>query len=532
MFYVPSNGRFETASITENLEKAAIVSAAYNSFERYAEHASTCAENTRDTILREIRQWARSNDHYRICWLSGKAGTGKSTIAHTIAKECDQEQRLGFSFFFSRRNKDRSNITRFIPTLAYQLSAFLPAVQDPIKRAVAKNPAIFHQSPKDQLTQLIVDPLQSIVDSISMIIIIVDGLDEYTGGVPLAEVVALFRDLPDRLPFRIFFTSRPEPRIQEIFNSPSMTRQTYHLELQDFSSRDEVGDLLRSRLLAVRDKRGLPLDWPSVNDLDDLSKQSDGLYIYAETVIRFIDDEYGDPPERLQSALTAYSGIDHLYDQVLIEARRYPFFSQVTGSILYLADPLDIDALVELLQLPSRAIRLALRGCFSILVIPDDEKGYIRPYHTSLRDFFLDRDRAKEHFLDPLECNQFIMDRCVELLYGGFANAEGRESFRYACRYWCLHLRLAESCTIGVYRVRSSVKTRMIELMKNLQSRWWIEWIIIMGNHESLEQVHKDLRIAVAQFKVCQPQPSGIKTHERIPGKGEILCISRTPGSI
>jgi hypothetical protein len=449
----------------------------------------------------------RGNDNNRICLLSGHAGTGKSTIAHTIAEQCDQENLLGFSFFFSRRSRDRSDGTKFIPTLAYQLSVFLPTVQDAMKSALERNGSIFHQNPKAQLTKLVIEPLLSIVDSLSTMIIVVDGLDEYDGNLPLADLVVLFRDLPDRLPFRIFFTSRPEARILEIFNTSSLARQTYRLALQDFSSRYEVEDLLRSRLLTVREKRGLPSTWPSAADLNRLSKQSGGLYIYAETLIRFIDDEYGSPPERLQSALDTFSGIDHLYHKVLREARRYPAFAQVMGRVIYLGEPLNIGPLSVLLRLPSLTIRLALRGCLSVLVIPDDDEDYIRPYHASLRDLFADRDRAEVHFLDPLHYNLSIMDDCINLLRGSLAiDAQGREPVRYACRYWCHHLRLVISCTSGVDHVESDVKRRIVEVVKALQSQWFKNWMIILGDRTEVESVHEDLRTVVTQFEVCRPE--------------------------
>jgi hypothetical protein len=98
--------------------------------------------------------------------------------------------------------------------------------------------------------------------------------------------------------------------------------------------------------------------------------------------------------------------IDHFYDHVLLEAKCYPSFSYVIGSIMHLVDPLNVGALGELLQLPSRTIRLALRGSLSVLVIPDADDDYIRPYHASLRDFLVDRERSKDHFLDPPEYNQ------------------------------------------------------------------------------------------------------------------------------
>jgi len=61
----------------------------YNSARRWEEHAVTCQPKTRDKILGELRAWADSITPL-VCWLSGPAGTGKTTVAHTIAKEYDQ----------------------------------------------------------------------------------------------------------------------------------------------------------------------------------------------------------------------------------------------------------------------------------------------------------------------------------------------------------------------------------------------------------------------------------------------------------
>jgi pantothenate kinase-related protein Tda10 len=58
--------------------------APYNSFAR--QHELTCLSNTRVEVLREIHEWADGQDMPCIFWLNGMAGTGKSTIACTVAQ--------------------------------------------------------------------------------------------------------------------------------------------------------------------------------------------------------------------------------------------------------------------------------------------------------------------------------------------------------------------------------------------------------------------------------------------------------------
>jgi hypothetical protein len=71
--------------------------AAYNSKDNQHER---CLENTRVDLLREIQKWATDPYGKDVFWMSGRAGTGKSTIARTVAYELAKQGCLGASFFF------------------------------------------------------------------------------------------------------------------------------------------------------------------------------------------------------------------------------------------------------------------------------------------------------------------------------------------------------------------------------------------------------------------------------------------------
>ena len=68
-----------------------------------------CMDGTRVKILEDITEWAnnRSLASPRIFWLTGQAGSGKTTIAYTIAKRfeesgnANQDTVLGGNFFCS-----------------------------------------------------------------------------------------------------------------------------------------------------------------------------------------------------------------------------------------------------------------------------------------------------------------------------------------------------------------------------------------------------------------------------------------------
>lgn len=68
-------------------------SAAFNSPDN--QDKSTCLPNTKVEILRDISEWADGMHDSCIFWLHGIAGTGKSTIARTIARTYYDQRSLG-----------------------------------------------------------------------------------------------------------------------------------------------------------------------------------------------------------------------------------------------------------------------------------------------------------------------------------------------------------------------------------------------------------------------------------------------------
>jgi adenylylsulfate kinase-like enzyme len=76
----------------------------------------------------------------QVFWLSGLAGTGKSTIAQTFAETAFADGMLGASFFCSRDFKDRSNLQTIFRTLAYQLAYRYPNFRAKLLEVLKANP--------------------------------------------------------------------------------------------------------------------------------------------------------------------------------------------------------------------------------------------------------------------------------------------------------------------------------------------------------------------------------------------------------
>lgn len=98
-----------------------------------ADHAlkrEECTPRTRVMILEDIAKWAndRSSGSPCVFWLTGQAGSGKTTIVYTIAKQFEKDGNaeqctvLDGNFLCSRQFEETREQTRIIPTLAYQLA--------------------------------------------------------------------------------------------------------------------------------------------------------------------------------------------------------------------------------------------------------------------------------------------------------------------------------------------------------------------------------------------------------------------------
>jgi len=159
--------------------------------------------------------WTKDFDKPRVYWLNGLAGTGKTTIAQTIAERVFADGRLGASFFCSRDYSDRSNLHFIFPTLAVQLARKYTEFRSTFIPLVRSDPGVAHESLHNQMKKLIVGPLEK--SGISTVIVI-DALDECKDDEPASAILSVLGQFVSQIPkVKFLLTGRPEPRIREGF---------------------------------------------------------------------------------------------------------------------------------------------------------------------------------------------------------------------------------------------------------------------------------------------------------------------------
>jgi len=146
---------------------------------------SACLAGTRTEELNKFKHWTINETERRVYLLTGLAGTGKTTIAKSVAEFAHGDHILGASFFCSRDSDERSNIRHIFPTVAFQLSQFSPPFRAGVITAIKAKPDIGYSLPDEQLNGLIVEPRRRIITSLKKSL----GIDPSLRDEELAEAI-------------------------------------------------------------------------------------------------------------------------------------------------------------------------------------------------------------------------------------------------------------------------------------------------------------------------------------------------------
>lgn len=454
--------------------------ARYNSASRNL--APSCLAGTRVALLRLILEWVESTDPDKpwIFWLCGLAGTGKSTIAQTIAENLAGSGKLGASFFFSRDTAECSNGLLLFSTIARQLAFSYPELGLRIGEVLEANRDAGKLVAKEQLRALVIEPLSRLQDAPGPMAIVIDALDECADPKQAQEILNLLATEVYQLPFRIpiLITSRSEMYISSKFESPCLKPISVPFLLHEIEEQVVSADIelfLRHKLGLIAQDMGMEGTWPDDDDVDALRDKARGLFIHAATAVKFIGDEYyADPEGQLDAILTEsvnssgeaspFADMDVLYSRVLIgslppghrRAELIDRFQKVVGSIVLLLDPLPLTPLAILLGLKSSAVSAALSRLHSVIVVPTSMDQPIHIIHPSFHDYLVDPRRCgDERFrVDPTLHHEQLALRCMELMLSELDHStlfqtdpsrvlidkDVTSHLRYACKYWAHHL--------------------------------------------------------------------------------------------
>jgi hypothetical protein len=421
-----------------------------------------CHQGTREALLQEIMEWATaqvpdaadkdSANDSRNCvfWLDGMAGTGKSTVARTVAQCCADENLLVASFFFSRGSGDLASARKFATTVAVQMAMRMPALKPFICRAVrAALPSISATSLQDQWARLVLGPLEDLRGPRRRlfrprmrrpVVVVVDALDKCDSDSETAAILGLLSSgaRTHGSLLRVFLTSRLETQIrygmQCIPKSVQVHFVLHHIDPTTVNNDIKifVGDSLRR----IGREFVFGHDWPGAEMVNALVKQAGGLFIWAATACRLIHKGKAFAKDVLEDLLRGNSlemgldrNLDQVYHMVLQRAiagdyseertsELISLYNDIIGTLVVLAAALDVISLARVAAQPVTAVDVALHGLHSILDISANPQHPIQLHHATFREFILNPVRYTDprFVVDGEKQHQSLAMSCIRLM--------------------------------------------------------------------------------------------------------------------
>ncbi|TFK17677.1 TPR-like protein [Coprinopsis marcescibilis] len=366
-----------------------------------------CLAGTRVIHIEAILSWAASlqveptASGARILLVPGPAGSGKSALAHTICKELEQRQLLVCSVFFDHAGQQPT-----ADDFTVVLIQGLCAIGDPIKNAIAelinKNKTLASASASRQIEGLVL-PIIPHLPSSRNFVVGIDALDEQ----PNPAMLTLLRDYVPRLPstFRFVVITRPDPRVmQYLENRPHII--SFPHPLVGDNTQADIGILITTRLSMTDYQTTI-----SSELLNAFIAKSEGLFLWAETVLNHIDNTYNQAAELADiitgaslywtETETAAGKLDRLYEHILskLEWKNHRFVEKYTilmGALVTLEEPLSRRGLAELYAPDGITEDDVHRMCMLIRPLlqnysKDDQTRPIRLLHLSVQEYLAER---------------------------------------------------------------------------------------------------------------------------------------------
>ena len=545
--------------------------AVLNNF-RYAQQAeyrhgnrNGCLKGTRGAILDEIELWIRDSDKPPVYWLNGLVGTGKSTIAQTIAERTFTDGQLGASFFCSRDFEDRSNLQFIFPTLAIQLARRYTEFRSIFVPLVESDPEIAHESLCGQMNKLIVQPLATTAIST---VIVIDALDECKDDEPSSAILSVLGQFVAEIPKVMFFvTGRPEPRIREGFRLPLLAEATDMFVLHEVEPSQVDSDIrlfFRHSFSELRGRRRGLDGWPTEEQLDLLCERTAGLFVHAVATIRFIDQKNNNPKRQLDRLMQSpessvlegktkfkvNSTLDSLYTSILQDAfgdddpENDSRIRSVLGAVILATNPLSPSTVAALLDLDTEDVLPILSSVHSLLLLQDDIDHPVRPFHKSFPDFIIDparcansrfrvcpADQHTELFVGCLELMNRGLERNMCKLPDGVINSEVvdlkeraeehiNKPLQYSCRSWHKHL-------VDMIPTRTPNILPVLHRFLEGKFLFWLEVLSILSATreavDALEVAAKLLDVRCVSSFVCFQNLLEHRCHQLLTSSGTVF---------
>jgi hypothetical protein len=392
--------------------------------------------------------------------------------------------------------------------------------RDLVLRALRGDP---HLNPDWTGCALLLEPLYSMHNRPqSTLVLVIDALDE--SGVPRTRAPLLnhLSEISTRVDWlKIIVISRPEHDLSSFFQKLDVVG--HDLSMDDQADQD-IRMFTKYRMASLAKEYHLSSDWPGEARLEEIARRSGGLFIFVETLYRFLDDPNPEPllAQVLGGTLEeANSELHKLYSNA-IETRigrskdGFRLFAQALVAVATYRS-LPEKTLASLIGLEPGVITSWVDKLSSLLYRDVLENGGIRARHLSVIDFLKGPTCPLEFRVNLQEANQKLGYRCIttmmrELKFniceletscrmntdiqdlGDRVQEKISDALQYSSVHWSCHL-CSDLSPLG-----KETSELLSTFLTGAQILYWLEVLSLMG---MVPAAISSLRQIKARFKVC-----------------------------
>ena len=422
---------------------------------------------TREAVWKRLEEWVSSDKP--ICFLIGAAGMGKSTIASEFCRR--YKTQLGASFFFRRNDANVGSTRMFFTTLAYQLAH---SSWKELRPYIARAAELHIRGGRSQqmlyaVEDLLRTPLgdaQYMGSTRSPMFLVVDALDECSESssqpdlIPDCLKLLISCVLEHHSSVRLLLTSRPVPdHVGNVLRrAPELEASSVLLALYNIEEREaidcDIRNIIQERLCTVEEGAQWHQSNPDV--ADRLTRQSQGVFVYARTAVDFIlrGEGIAQKDRRLRLLLTpgntyGLNNLDLLYRTVLETAFPSDELDPETREQVRLilgwvalyqdSDGISLEDVENISGIPCVESIPIFSRLRSVLAFESSlfRQSY-RAMHVTFRDFLTDQARCGDFYVDPGLMHARLATGMVTMLH-----IKQNWVGKYAPAYWLWHAKQA-----------------------------------------------------------------------------------------
>ncbi|KAE9390734.1 WD40 repeat-like protein, partial [Gymnopus androsaceus JB14] len=493
----------------------------------------TCLKGTRVGIIADILAWIHNPDNEvsKAFFLCGEAGTGKSTISHTIGQNTKDTKCLGAFFCFDRTFNAERTPSKALQTIAYDLSISFPEFGKVLVEGLDSDTNISSSmSLKEQWNKLIMAPAKFVTPS-KPVVIIIDALDECgpkEEGGPRDILLSLLINSVCELPknFRVLVTSRMEgdvhAAVREGSDAQSLQAQ-YMSNLQQ--TQEDIHKYVAHRMMRRKGAPGVLNE----SQCQILAEKAQGFFQWAYTACEALRGRgkagltVKKRFERFMLLSPSHGQdllpLDKLYKSILEDvfdcndSEAMSQYKKVMVQVLAAFEPLSSLSLQKI-QL-SRCgylgedydddeLDAVIQFLGSLLTGVEQRDTPIRPVHTSFRDFLVDEKRSGEYAVQLEEGHQLLAVGTLHLmiaeLHFNMCNLDSSyllnsqvenlsekiikhisPDLSYACTYWGSHI-------ICTHKQPDTILAPLLRKFLTKVLLFWMEVLSILGKVDVISE--------------------------------------------